>query len=124
MQQQVGNFRRSACRDGASRPGGGLVPQLRGTSSRVVLPRASSSAASSAPASPPAPKPRPAYIPNRIDDPTYVRIFDTTLRDGEQSPGATMTSKEKMDIAKQLAKARRDLRPMKSQGRREDTLGL
>ncbi len=22
----------------------------------------------------------------------YVRIFDTTLRDGEQSPGATMTS--------------------------------
>lgn len=35
---------------------------------------------------------RPAYIPGRIDDPNYVRIFDTTLRDGEQSPGATMTS--------------------------------
>jgi 2-isopropylmalate synthase len=33
-----------------------------------------------------------------------VRIFDTTLRDGEQSPGATMTSKEKLDIARQLAK--------------------
>jgi hypothetical protein len=33
-----------------------------------------------------------------------VRIFDTTLRDGEQSPGATLTSKEKLDIAKQLAK--------------------
>ncbi len=47
---------------------------------------------------------RPAYVPNRIDDPTYVRIFDTTLRDGEQSPGATLTSKEKLDIAKQLAK--------------------
>jgi hypothetical protein len=30
---------------------------------------------------------RPEYIPNRIDDPDYVRIFDTTLRDGEQSPG-------------------------------------
>ena len=28
-------------------------------------------------------------------DPNYVRIFDTTLRDGEQSPGATMTSEEK-----------------------------
>ena len=32
--------------------------------------------------------PRPEYIPNKIDDPNYVRIFDTTLRDGEQSPGA------------------------------------
>lgn len=40
----------------------------------------------------------------RIDDPNYVRIFDTTLRDGEQSPGATLTSKEKQDIAKQLVK--------------------
>ena len=35
---------------------------------------------------------------------SYVRIFDTTLRDGEQSPGATLTSKEKLDIARQLAK--------------------
>ena len=48
--------------------------------------------------------PRPEYIPNRIEDPNYVRIFDTTLRDGEQSPGATLTSKEKLDIARQLAK--------------------
>lgn len=48
--------------------------------------------------------PRPKYIPGRIDDPKYVRIFDTTLRDGEQSPGATLTSKEKLDIARQLAK--------------------
>uniref|UniRef100_A0A7N0TT73 2-isopropylmalate synthase n=1 Tax=Kalanchoe fedtschenkoi TaxID=63787 RepID=A0A7N0TT73_KALFE len=47
---------------------------------------------------------RPVYIPNRIDDPNYVRIFDTTLRDGEQSPGATMTLKQKLDIARQLAK--------------------
>ncbi|GMP78343.1 hypothetical protein CsSME_00034294 [Camellia sinensis var. sinensis] len=47
---------------------------------------------------------RPNYIPNRIPDPRYVRIFDTTLRDGEQSPGATMTSKEKLDIARQLSK--------------------
>ncbi|GJX98226.1 2-isopropylmalate synthase A-like protein, partial [Tanacetum coccineum] len=31
-------------------------------------------------------------------------VFDTTLRDGEQSPGATMTTKEKLDIAPQLAK--------------------
>lgn len=47
---------------------------------------------------------RPQYVPSRIDDPCYVRIFDTTLRDGEQSPGATLTSKEKLDIAWQLAK--------------------
>ncbi|MCI13981.1 2-isopropylmalate synthase chloroplastic-like, partial [Trifolium medium] len=47
---------------------------------------------------------RPPYIPNHIPDPSYVRIFDTTLRDGEQSPGASMTSKEKLDIARQLSK--------------------
>ena len=34
----------------------------------------------------------------------YVRIFDTTLRDGEQSPGATLTSGEKLDIARMLAR--------------------
>ena len=49
-------------------------------------------------------RPRPQYIPNRIDDPDYVRIFDTTLRDGEQSPGATLTSSEKLEIARNLAK--------------------
>lgn len=32
-----------------------------------------------------------------------VYIFDTTLRDGEQSPGATMNAQEKLEIAKQLA---------------------
>lgn len=34
----------------------------------------------------------------------YVRIFDTTLRDGEQSPGATLTSAEKVEIARGLAR--------------------
>jgi 2-isopropylmalate synthase len=33
-----------------------------------------------------------------------VRIFDTTLRDGEQSPGATMNVEEKVVIARQLEK--------------------
>ena len=33
-----------------------------------------------------------------------VWIFDTTLRDGEQSPGASLTSAEKIDIARQLAR--------------------
>ena len=34
----------------------------------------------------------------------YVKIFDTTLRDGEQSPGATMTSAEKLEVAHHLAR--------------------
>ena len=34
----------------------------------------------------------------------YVHIFDTTLRDGEQSPGATLTSAEKVEIARGLAR--------------------
>ena len=33
-----------------------------------------------------------------------VRIFDTTLRDGEQSPGASLTSTEKLQLARQLAR--------------------
>jgi len=33
-----------------------------------------------------------------------VLIFDTTLRDGEQSPGATLNTEEKIDIAHQLAR--------------------
>ena len=49
-------------------------------------------------------KTRPQYIPHRIDDPNYVRVFDTTLRDGEQSPGASMSSKQKLDIARMLSK--------------------
>lgn len=39
----------------------------------------------------------------------YVRIFDTTLRDGEQCPGATMNLAEKMRVARQLAKLRVDV---------------
>lgn len=33
-----------------------------------------------------------------------IKIFDTTLRDGEQSPGASLNIQEKLIIAKQLAK--------------------
>ena len=33
-----------------------------------------------------------------------VVVFDTTLRDGEQSPGATLNTQEKLDIAQQLAR--------------------
>jgi pyruvate/oxaloacetate carboxyltransferase len=37
-------------------------------------------------------------------DDNCVYIFDTTLRDGEQSPGATLTSSEKLEIARMLAR--------------------
>ena len=36
-------------------------------------------------------------------DPDRVKIFDTTLRDGEQSPGCSMTLDEKLRIANALA---------------------
>lgn len=38
-----------------------------------------------------------------------VEIFDTTLRDGEQSPGVSLNSHEKLEIAKQLAKLQVDV---------------
>jgi len=38
-----------------------------------------------------------------------VVIFDTTLRDGEQSPGASMNAEEKLRVAKQLAKLKVDV---------------
>lgn len=39
----------------------------------------------------------------------HLIIFDTTLRDGEQSPGASMTREEKVRIARQLEKMRVDV---------------
>jgi 2-isopropylmalate synthase len=38
------------------------------------------------------------------DDANRVRIFDTTLRDGEQSPGISLNRQEKLEIAHQLAR--------------------
>ena len=37
-------------------------------------------------------------------DPGRVHIFDTTLRDGEQSPGISLNTSEKVEIAQQLAR--------------------
>lgn len=44
-----------------------------------------------------------------MGDPAVVKIFDTTLRDGEQSPGATMTLEEKLQIAEQLMRLKVDI---------------
>jgi 2-isopropylmalate synthase len=38
-----------------------------------------------------------------------IRIFDTTLRDGEQSPGFTMNTEEKLEVARALAAMRVDV---------------
>lgn len=92
-----------ACRGTCNQDQRRCLVQRQQTSRRhayaVVYAAAGNGAATALP-----PKARPQYHPSRIDDPNYVRIFDTTLRDGEQSPGATLTHKEKLDIAKQLAK--------------------
>ena len=42
-------------------------------------------------------------------DPNHVRIFDTTLRDGEQSPGISLNTTEKLEIAHQLARLNVDV---------------
>jgi 2-isopropylmalate synthase len=44
-----------------------------------------------------------------MPDPNRLIIFDTTLRDGEQSPGASMTRDEKVRIARQLERLRVDV---------------
>ena len=53
-------------------------------------------------------------------DPDRVLIFDTTLRDGEQSPGFSMNIKEKLEMAHQLARLGIDVMeagfPITSQG--------
>jgi 2-isopropylmalate synthase len=39
----------------------------------------------------------------KLSDPNRVLIFDTTLRDGEQAPGCSMTLNEKLRVARALA---------------------
>ena len=43
------------------------------------------------------------------DTANVVRIFDTTLRDGEQAPGIALTKAEKVEIAEQLARLNVDI---------------
>ncbi len=46
----------------------------------------------------------PAPAQQVADDPNRLIIFDTTLRDGEQSPGISLDQGEKVEIAEQLAR--------------------
>src|SRR6266446_3008097 len=39
----------------------------------------------------------------------HILIFDTTLRDGEQCPGASMNIREKLEVARQLARLKVDI---------------
>src|SRR5437868_15216158 len=39
-----------------------------------------------------------------VSDENRVHIFDTTMRDGEQSPGISLNAQEKVEIALQLAR--------------------
>ena len=39
----------------------------------------------------------------KAKSPTCIRIFDTTLRDGEQTPGVSLTFEDKLEIAHQLS---------------------
>lgn len=55
--------------------------------------------------------------------PTKVSVFDTTLRDGEQTPGVSLTSEDKLVIARQLDKLGVDIIeagfPISSKGEKE-----
>ncbi len=50
------------------------------------------------------PRPSGPFVPAGT-----VRIFDTTLRDGEQAPGAGLTAAEKLEVARALARLRVDV---------------
>ncbi len=59
----------------------------------------------------------------KILKPSYVRIFDTTLRDGEQTPSVSLTPEEKREIASQLDRLGVDVieagTPISSEGERK-----
>ena len=48
----------------------------------------------------------------------WVRIFDTTLRDGEQSPGASMTTEEKVRLSAHCGHFAETLALKEPQGRK------
>ena len=57
-------------------------------------------------------------------DPGRILIFDTTLRDGEQSPGASLNLEEKLAIAHQLARLGVDVLRLDSLSQAQEILKL
>src|ERR687887_188269 len=58
--------------------------------------------------SPPCPRPAKPPLPRSIEMDKVI-IFDTTLRDGEQAPGFSMNTMEKLEMARQLARLNVDV---------------
>ncbi len=56
-------------------------------------------------------------------NPRFIKILDTTLRDGEQTPGVSLTAEDKVEIARQLSKLGVDIIeagfPSSSEGERK-----
>ncbi|KAJ3348871.1 hypothetical protein HDU83_000998 [Entophlyctis luteolus] len=79
-----------------------LCPSVLVASARARAARVPMSASRAAPTS--------AFLCPRVrslataTDKQKLVVFDTTLRDGEQSPGVTLTTEEKLEIAKQLSR--------------------
>jgi len=48
-------------------------------------------------------------LKRRLKMAKMIKIFDTTLRDGEQSPGCSMNLKEKIEMAQQLERMNVDI---------------
>ena len=51
----------------------------------------------------------PLFTATAPDEPEHLLILDTTLRDGEQSPGVALSAEDKLVIARQLARVRVDI---------------
>lgn len=67
-------------------------------------------------------------VSREIKPPKYVRIFDTTLRDGEGTPGVSFTPDQKLLITRQLDKLGVDTietgTPITSEGERKATAAI
>jgi 2-isopropylmalate synthase len=65
---------------------------------------------------------------SNVESRRMVRVFDTTLRDGEQAPGYSMNLPEKLEVAKRLEKLGVDVMeagfPASSPGDRESVRAI
>lgn len=78
------------------------MPRTEGDGDEKAVPSQAHTPADSCAETAPASHEKAAAEPPASASPRRVRVFDTTLRDGEQSPGASMTFTEKLQVAAQL----------------------